>query len=133
MKIVFDTNVLIASLISHGACFELFEYCTKNHLLYTSEYIINEFEEKLKFKFKYSKKIIQEAKSLIFQKIHIIELIDNKNIDFSDKKDIQIINTAISSNSDLLITGDKKLYELKKINKIKIIKPADFWKNEEKR
>ena len=55
MKIVFDTNVLIASLISHGSCFELLEHCVRNHTIYTSDYIINEFTEKLETKFKYPK------------------------------------------------------------------------------
>jgi len=130
MKIVFDTNVLIASLISHGSCFELLEHCARNHTLYTSDYIVNEFNEKLRNKFKYPKNLILESKNLLFRKFIKVKLRNNPNINFSDKKDIPVINTALLSKSELLITGDKKLYELEKYMNVKIIKPADFWKHE---
>ena len=53
------------------------------------------------------------------------------NLKFKDKKDIPILQTAISANCNLLITGDKALLELKKIKNVLIIRPADFWKNEQ--
>ena len=46
MRIVVDTNVLIASLISHG---------------FTSKFILNEVKEKLTDKFKHSPETADEA------------------------------------------------------------------------
>jgi uncharacterized protein len=42
VKILLDTNILIAALIARGTCNELLEYCTVRHRLYTSEFILNE-------------------------------------------------------------------------------------------
>ena len=58
MKIVIDTNFIIAAFISHGYCHELFDYfINSNHKLYTSDWILKEVNEKF-------------VKSLV--KIHII-------------------------------------------------------------
>ena len=51
MKIVLDTNVLIAALIARGVCHELLEHCVLRHTLFTSEFILNETHEKLTEKF----------------------------------------------------------------------------------
>ncbi len=39
MKIVLDTNVLIAAFISHGTCNELLEHCALNHEVILSPFI----------------------------------------------------------------------------------------------
>ncbi len=73
MRILLDTNVLIASIISHGVCFELFKYCIRTHTVIGSSYIINEFTGKLAHKFKYTQKEVDEAMHVIFEKIKIVE------------------------------------------------------------
>jgi len=39
MRLVLDTNVLIAALISRGACAELLEHCALHHAIVASEVI----------------------------------------------------------------------------------------------
>jgi predicted nucleic acid-binding protein len=56
VKIVLDTNVLIAALIARGVCHDLLEHCILCHTLLTSDYILNETHEKLTEKFGYSAK-----------------------------------------------------------------------------
>jgi putative PIN family toxin of toxin-antitoxin system len=55
MRVVLDTNVLIAAFITHGLCSTLLEHCFQLHELVTSEFILSEFREKLikKFQFDY--------------------------------------------------------------------------------
>ena len=45
LKVFFDTNVLIAALISRGFCHELLEYCVLTHTVITSNFILDEVEE----------------------------------------------------------------------------------------
>ena len=54
MKIALDTNVLIAAFIARGVCNDLLEHCVRRHELVTSEFILNEFREKLTGKFKFT-------------------------------------------------------------------------------
>jgi len=48
-----NTNVLIAAFITRGVCSDVLEHCVRRHVLVTSEFILNEFCEKLIHKFKY--------------------------------------------------------------------------------
>ena len=54
MKIVLDTNVLIAALIARGFSHQLLEHCALRHTLFTSDFILEETQEKLIEKFGYS-------------------------------------------------------------------------------
>ena len=47
MKILLDTNVLIAAFVARGRCADLLEHCIERHDLFTSEFILDEFAEKL--------------------------------------------------------------------------------------
>lgn len=130
MRILLDTNVLIASIISHGVCFELFEHCIRNHNVISSKYIINEFVEKLNHRFKYTKSEVNAAKNIIFERIEIVQPENIKIKDLKDKDDFPIIGTAIAGKCDCIITGDKHLQQLNKIKDIDIIRPSEFWQYE---
>ena len=45
----------------------------------------------------------------------------------SDPEDNKILESALEAKADFLITEDKALLELKKVQNVKIIEPADFW------
>ncbi|PYS61284.1 MAG: hypothetical protein DMF74_16635 [Acidobacteria bacterium] len=61
MKIVLDTNVLIAALIARGFSHQLLEHCALRHTLFTSDFILDETKEKLIEKFGYSQELAGEA------------------------------------------------------------------------
>jgi putative PIN family toxin of toxin-antitoxin system len=73
MRIVLDTNVLIASLISRGKCYALVEHSLKVHEIISSTFILNELSEKLQKKFKYDTNEITEALSIFQAKMEIVK------------------------------------------------------------
>lgn len=127
MRIVLDTNVIIAAFASRGLCAEIFEVCLSRHIIIISEYILSEVKEKL------SKKIhVPEntVKSIIGYLRDITEVIQPEPIDKSicrDEDDANIIGTALSGNAKFIITGDNDLLVLKNYKDIKIITPREFW------
>ena len=69
MRIVFDTNVLIAALITaEGVCGNLVKRCAQAHTPITSEFILNELREKLPEKFKKKPSDIDDAVALLREK-----------------------------------------------------------------
>jgi len=44
MKVILDTNVLVAAFIAHGACHELLEHCAIRHDVVLSRFILDEFK-----------------------------------------------------------------------------------------
>jgi len=132
MKIVFDTNVLIAAFISHGTCAELLEYCIHHHDLFTSKYIFKELHDNLVLKFKLSRREAAEASKLLLTRMTLIEPSHIEKRICRDPKDDPILGTAIAGKCQCIITGDKDLLTLKQYKDIDIISPLDFWKYEHK-
>lgn len=51
MKIVIDTNVILAGFITRGASSELVEHCLTQHIFTLSSFVLGEVEDKLLNKF----------------------------------------------------------------------------------
>ena len=132
MRIVFDTNVLVAAFISHGTCAELLEYCIQHHTLLTSKYILKEFCDYLVTKFKFPRRDANEASHLLFTRMTIVTPSDIIVNICRDPKDEPILGTAIAGNCQCIVTGDKDLLILREYRNIDIIRPNNFWRYEDK-
>ena len=126
MRIVPDTNVLIASLISRGLCYELIEHCFLNHMLITSEFILNEVKEKLVEKFKYPSETADEAVALFRSRMEVVEPEKLSSPVCRDSDDDNILAAAAAGNCECIVTGDKDLLVLKEYDEIKILSPREF-------
>jgi len=130
MKITLDTNILIAAFISRGVCSDLFEYCIRQHEVFTSQYILKEFTTQLNEKFKVSRTEVSEAKKLLRSRMQAVIPLKLPKSLCRDPNDVPILGTALASKSQCLITGDKDLLELEAYEGIAIIPPASFWQFE---
>lgn len=72
MRIVLDTNVLVAAFIARGVCHELFEYCAQRHTLVTSDFVLEEFSRKLVEKFKRTSEVTDEATTLLRSRMEVV-------------------------------------------------------------
>jgi putative PIN family toxin of toxin-antitoxin system len=126
VKIVLDTNVLIAALIARGTCHELLEHCVVRHALFTSEFILHETQEKLIEKFGYESDLASEAINLFRSSMTVVSTLKLASSVCRDPDDDNILATAISGNCDCIITGDNDLLALKEYNGIDIFGPRDF-------
>ncbi len=73
MRVLLDTNVLIAAFIARGTCSELLEYCTRNHVLISSKPLLKELEEKLSSKLGFTHQETRELVSLLHDRMDIAE------------------------------------------------------------
>lgn len=131
MRIVFDTNVLIAALISRGFCHELLEHCVLTHTLITSDFILDEVREKLITKFKYSVNLADEARGLLSSRMQLVIPSRLSSPASRDSDDDNVIATAVAGHCDWIITGDGDLLVLKKFEGIRIVTPRQFMDEEE--
>lgn len=65
MRIVFDSNVLIAAFATHGLCHSLFEIYLKSHQVVISDFILAEVEQKLLKKIKVPASSVREIVSYL--------------------------------------------------------------------
>lgn len=131
MKIVLDTNVLIAAFIAKGTCHTLVERCLQIHSVITSEFILGELREKLTGKFKYSDEDAAAVEALLRSRMQVVEPIFLKDSICRDSNDDLVLATACAGKADCIITGDKDLLILKTFDAIAILSPSDFEAYEE--
>ena len=126
MRVLCDTNVLIAALIARGVCHELIESCFVNHTVVVSDFILSELKEKLAEKFKYSLETAEAAAALFRSRMEVVTP-DSLSTPISrDPDDDNILAAALAGNCECIITGDKDLLVLKQFGDIKILSPRDF-------
>ena len=132
MRIVLDTNILIAAFISHGACADIFEHCVRYYEIVASEFIFTEFFNKLTTKFEIPAPEVKKAVQLLRSLIQVVVPLNLGARVCSDSKDDPVLGTAIQGNCQCIITGDKDFLALKKYRGIDIISPRNFWEHENK-
>jgi len=128
-KIVIDTNIFISSVLFKGKADKLVELWKKREFVFLiSKDVLEEYIQVLSYpKFSLTKeeiKYIIEEELLPFVKIvkvsSCIEIIKD---DISDNR---FISLAIDGKADFIVSGDKHLLELNKVNEIKIISLKKF-------
>jgi len=97
MKLVLDTNVLIAAFISHGTCNELFEHCGIHHEIILSAFILDELAAKLTGKFKYTQLDAESVVALVKSRSRILRALPSIPPTCRDPEDDNIIATALEN------------------------------------
>ena len=131
MKLVLDTNVLIAGFISHGTCNELIEYCALNHEVVLSVFILQEFRQKLIHKFGFTTREAEDAVHLLESRFEVVTPVKLARPVCRDAEDDQVIGTALAGKCECIVTGDKDLLDLRSVQRIRIVSPSSFWAFEE--
>ena len=128
MKVTVDTNFLISATqwdysVAHKLLKKLILSDAK---IFTTQDILDETVEVLERDFEYSK---NEAKNIIGKILLFAKLVEPKqkvDIVKDDPDDNKVIECAIESSSDYIVTYDRHLLKLKEYKGIKIITPEEF-------
>jgi putative PIN family toxin of toxin-antitoxin system len=131
LRLVLDTNVLIAAFVARGRCSELLEHAVSNHTVICSDYILEEFKEKLTGKFAISLSETKRAVALLRERFEIVVPTNVPPGVCPDEGDLPILGTASAGNCACLITGDGELLALGSYREFLILSPAEFWKMED--
>jgi len=128
MIVVFDTNVLIAAIITEGICSKLLHRARAGEFsLVSCPFIMMELRRTLSKKFRLSPGETASAMEPIGEAIEQSIDHDLKITDICrDVDDDNIIACAVAAKADYLVTGDSDLLDIKSYRDIKIITPRDF-------
>jgi putative PIN family toxin of toxin-antitoxin system len=126
--VVFDTNILISALFStNGNPFRCLASAKTGQVeSVTCQEILDEFAEKLLFKFKFSEDMAQVAVAEIRDFSRLIEISGTLKAVPDDPDDDMVIECAVVGNATHIVTGDKHLLRLKRHQNIVIAKATEF-------
>ena len=130
MRVVFDTNVLVAAFAADGLCAKLVRRAnSKDFTLLLCPVIVEELKAVLKKKLSATEEEIQNAVALIRE----VGILAEKFPDpaktprvVKDPNDDLILFCAVMNEADFLVTGDNVLLAIQKHGKTKIIAPREF-------
>ena len=124
MKILADTNILISALFyPDGKPAKALFHAADNHNLVLSDYNISEFRRIAKEKFSGVEADIDLFLTELTYELILAPEAPQKLI--SDPKDAPILNAAIISDVDIIISGDKHFFNLK-IEQPKVLTAAGY-------
>jgi len=127
MRVVLDTNVIIASFASRGLCHSIFEICLDRTEIIISSFLMKELKTNLSKKLHLPQQLITDIIEFLSKNAISIEIDTYPKDICRDTDDAKVLALACKSNAAYLITGDKELLDLKKYKDTKIISPRQFW------
>ena len=125
MRLVLDTNVLIAALVADGLCRDLVRRRLENHVLISSQQLLDELREKLEEKFKVRAKDVPFPRAYA-GRVEIVQPVALPRSACRDRDDVAVLATAVAGKADCIITGDEDLLILEEYNGIHIFTPRHW-------
>lgn len=128
LRVVFDTNVLISALgwdAKPEACLEQVLHDQVEG--YISPAILNELTRVMEYpRFEFTDDEQQSFLEIILASFHVVAPAISLDVVAADPDDDKILECAIASNADSIVSGDSHLQELGAYRTVEILSPAEF-------
>jgi putative PIN family toxin of toxin-antitoxin system len=125
VRIVVDTNVLIAGLVAEGLCRDIVKRRLQICEVVTSRPLLQELEEKLRVKFHVDPSTLPLLE-LYAQHAMIVDVVPLAQPVCRDPDDDVVLATALAGQVAAIVTGDGDLLVLQEFQGIKILSPRQF-------
>lgn len=127
MRIVLDSNVVVAAFATRGLCAALFEYCVESHEIFLCSVMLKEITRVLRKRIKVPRETVGQIESYLGTGTSLVKPTRIDPGVCRDKKDLPVLGCAVSSVSEFLVTGDDDLLSIAGFEKIDIVTPRQFW------
>jgi uncharacterized protein len=127
VRVVLDTNVLLAAIATHGLCQALVTLVFRDHMVILSEHILGEVAKHYRGKFKATKRQADAAVAMLRANGEIVEPVTVPLGTVRDKDDLPVLGTAVAGSAAVLVTGDQELLVLGLFRGVAILSPRDFY------
>jgi uncharacterized protein len=127
MRVVLDSNVVVAAFAAHGLCESVFEVCLLQHDILISPRLLDEITRNLARKLKMDEKTVQGIKRLLVDNGTMLEPEKISGNLCRDADDLHILGLAKAGHADCIVTGDEDLLIIKHFGDCDILTPRQFW------
>ena len=127
MKLVLDTNVLIAAFAARGLCSELFRLCLDRHEIVSSSELLDEFERNLVKKLKLPRPAAADVTAWLRQHTSVLTPGPVAASSCRDASDLHVLGLAAAAKASFIVSGDKDLLIIKRFRRIPVFSPPQAW------
>ncbi len=127
MRVLLDTNVLIAAFATRGLCADVLRTVLAEHELVVGSTILVELQSVLVAKLQLSGIQAKKIVSFVREQADVITAEQPAVLPSTDVDDQWVLAAAAAGNVDVLITGDKDLLNIADKVNVPIVTPRGFW------
>ena len=127
MKVIFDTNVLLSSLLFPGFSTKVYDFCAVSYNIFSSDWLLDELVGKLTGKFKLTDEQAEEYLDLLKERMAVVHPFNELPDACRDADDNHVLQLADYIQADCIITGDKDLLILERYQGTQILSPRQFY------
>ena len=127
MRILLDTNVLVAAFATRGFCHDILQLVLARHQLLVGETVLQELEQILTSKLGMPREHVSEVVGFVRGHADVVAPVQPATWPATDPADRWIAAAAISGMADILVTGDKDLLEARPVEGLRIVSPRGLW------
>jgi putative PIN family toxin of toxin-antitoxin system len=128
VRVVLDTNVLIAAFATRGICEDVFRTVLAEHELVVSKFTLEELERVLVDKLKMSSARARAVTAFVRDVAEIVDPPEPAPWPENDRDDGWVVATAIVGEAQFLVSGDRDLLGAsKEAVPVEIVSPRGFW------
>jgi putative PIN family toxin of toxin-antitoxin system len=125
VRVVIDTNVIIAGLVAEGLCRDILKHRLLGCELFTSPVLLEELAGKMREKFG----LDPDSLPLLTVYAEVATLVKAKPLPqpvCRDEDDDEVLAVALAAKAEIILTGDQDLLALKEFRGIQIVSPRQF-------
>ncbi len=125
VTVVFDTNVVVAALLTNGLCHECFRRAVRRRLLVSSPALLQELEATLRRKFAVTT-ATEEFLVALRDQVSLVDPMPLPARVCRDEDDDVVLATAVTAGAERIVTGDQDLLVLGAYEGVRLVSPRQF-------
>ena len=129
MRVFLDTNVLAAALTTRGLCADVVRYVLAEHQLITGDVVLDELRDVLPNRFKLPSSTMKDILDLLRSQEVVAKPKKTASLPIRDPDDAWVLASAIDGRCDVLVTGDRDLFDIADAAPLPILSPRGFWES----
>lgn len=127
MRVLLDTNVLIAAFATRGLCQDVMQVVRAEHALILGHTVRDEIEHNLEKKLRMPASATAEVIAFLRGHAEVVRPAAPASVPKRDQDDRWVVAAALDGKADVLVTGDDDLLSLTSKLPFAIVSPRGFW------
>ena len=127
MRVLLDTNVLVAAFATRGLCADVVRVVLAEHQLITAEVVLTELRAVLIRRIKLPHATVEDILALLRDQEVVPKPPKPSDLPIRDPDDRWMLASAMAGRADVLVTADRDLLDVAGKAALPIVDPRGFW------